>query len=170
MKSIKKMIATALFIALGLMLPMVFHVIPGAGGIFLPMHIPVLLCGIICGFPYGLICGILTPLLSNLVTGMPPAPSLPSMLFELAAYGAITSLLMRYTFTKNTYANIYISLIGAMLVGRAFYGSLNALIFRVGDYSMQMWTTAAFVTALPGIAIQVLLIPPIVFVLHKKVV
>ena len=167
MKRTKKMVITALFVALGIVLPMVFHSIPNAGGIFLPMHIPVLLCGIICGFPYGLACGILTPLLSSLLTGMPPAAILPSMLCELAVYGAVSALLMRYLRVKNLYAKIYIVLIGAMLSGRIVYGILNALIFKTGSYTLQMWLTSAFVTALPGIVIQIVLIPAIVFALKK---
>jgi len=165
--SIKQMVLTAMFIAIGVVLPLAFHAIPNAGRVFLPMHIPILLCGIIVGFPYGLACGIITPLLSSLFTGMPPTAMLPSMLCELAAYGMVSSLLMRYVKVKNTYAKIYISLIGAMLFGRVFYGILNSLIFNAGAYSMQVWLTAAFVTALPGVAIQIIIIPTIVIILRK---
>jgi len=167
MFSIKKMIITALLIALGIILPIAFHSIPNAGGVFLPMHIPVLLCGMICGFPYGLICGIAAPLLSSLLTGMPPAAFLPSMVCELAVYGLVSALLIRFVRVKNTYANIYVALIGAMCCGRAVYGVLNALIFKAGNYSVQMWTSAAFVTALPGIALQIVLIPVIIIALQK---
>jgi len=161
------MVIAALFIALGIVLPMAFHSIPNAGRVFLPMHIPVLLCGMICGFPYGLACGIIAPLLSSLFTGMPPVAVLPAMLCELAAYGAVSGLLMRYVRVKNLYVRTYISLIGAMIFGRVFYGILNSLIFSAGDYSMQIWLTAAFVTALPGVAIQIVVIPAIVVVLKK---
>ena len=164
---IKQMVITAMCIAAGIVLPMAFHSIPRAGNIFLPMHIPVLMCGMICGFPYGLACGILTPFLSSLVTGMPPAAILPSMLFELAAYGTVSSLLMHYTHMKNLFVKIYISLISAMLFGRIFYGILNAVIFNAGNYSMQIWLSAAFVTALPGVLIQILIIPVLVIVLQK---
>ena len=164
---IRQMVITSMFIAIGIVLPMAFHSIPKGGNIFLPMHIPVLLCGIICGFPYGLVCGMITPFLSSLLTGMPPAAFLPSMLFELAAYGTVSSLLMHYIHIKNLFAKIYISLIAAMLFGRVFYGILNALIFSAGNYSMQIWLSAAFVTALPGVVIQMLIIPAIVVVLQK---
>ena len=167
MLNVKKMVISALFIALGIVLPMAFHSIPNAGRVFLPMHIPVLLCGMTCGLPYGLICGIVTPLLSSLVTGMPPAAILPSMICELAAYGTVSALLMRYTLLKQLYAKTYVALIGAMIFGRAFYGILNAMIFNTGSYSMQMWLSAAFVTALPGVAIQILIIPTIVVVLNR---
>lgn len=167
MSNIKKMVLSALFAALGIALPLAFHTIPNAGGIFLPMHIPVLLCGITCGFPYGLACGIITPLLSSLLTGMPPTAILPAMLCELAVYGTASALLTHFVHTKNTYTKVYVALIGAMLSGRLVYGVLNALIFRAGSYSMQMWLAAAFVTSLPGIAIQIILIPAVVIVLQR---
>ena len=47
----KKLVSCALCIAIGVLLPMAFHVIPNAGSIFLPMHIPVLICGLFCGTP-----------------------------------------------------------------------------------------------------------------------
>ena len=161
------MILTAMFIAIGVTLPLALHAVPNAGRVFLPMHIPILLCGIIVGFPYGLICGAVTPLLSSFFTGMPPTAMLPSMLCELAAYGAVSSLLMRFVPVKNMYARIYISLIGAMLFGRVFYGIMNALVFSAGAYTMNAWLAAAFVTALPGVIIQIVIIPTIVIVLLK---
>ena len=167
MSNIKKMVSTALFVAVGIGLPLAFHSIPNAGRVFLPMHIPVLLCGLVCGFPYGLACGIVTPLLSSLFTGMPPAAMLPSMLCELAVYGLAASLLMRFVRVKNPYARIYIALAGAMLSGRVVLGLVNALIFHVGSYTMQAWLATSFVTALPGIAIQAVMIPAIVFGLQK---
>ena len=83
----RKLVSCALCIALGVLLPMAFHVIPNAGSIFLPMHIPVLICGLFCGWPYGLACGILTPFISSVTTGMPPAMILPQMMVELALTG-----------------------------------------------------------------------------------
>jgi len=167
MSKTKKLVITAMFIAIGIVLPLAFHAIPNAGRIFLPMHIPILLCGLVIGFPYGLACGIVTPLLSSLITGMPPAAFLPSMVCELAAYGTVSSLLMRFTPVNNLFARTYISLLGAMIVGRVLFGILNAFIFSVGEYSMQMWLTTAFITALPGVAIQIVIIPAIVLALQK---
>ena len=167
MSSLRRMVVAALFVALGIVLPFVFHSVPNAGRVFLPMHIPILMCGLVCGIPYGLICGIITPLLSCLLTGMPPVAMLPSMLCELAAYGISSSLFMRYLSMKSAYAKLYVSLIGAMLFGRVLYGVLNSLIFSAGNYSLQLWLASAFVTAIPGIAIQVVLIPAVVFALQK---
>ena len=167
MKNVKKMVLAALFIAIGIVLPLAFHTIPQAGRIFLPMHIPVLLAGLVCGLPFGIICAIVTPLLSSLLTGMPPTPMLPAIICEMIAYSAVASLLMRFTPVKDLFTKSYISLIGAMIVGRVVFGVLNALIFSAGDYSMQIWLGAAVVTALPGIVIQILIIPAIVVALGK---
>ena len=106
MSNTKRMILTALFVALGVVLPMAFHSIPNAGSIFLPMHIPVLLCGLICGWAYGLGCGVLAPLLSSLMTGMPPAAILPGMLCELAVYGLVSGLLLKVIHTKRTIVDL----------------------------------------------------------------
>jgi len=167
MTLVKKAMFTAVCAALCVVLPMAFHAIPNAGGIFLPMHIPVLLCGLICGWPFGLVCGLVGPLLSSLFTGMPPMAYLPSMLVELATYGLVCGLLMQLVRTKVLYADLYISLVGGMLVGKIVAGVARALIFAAGSYTMAAWTTSYFVTALPGIAIQLALIPTIVFALER---
>lgn len=166
-KYIWEMVIAALCIALGVVLPVAVHGIPNAGSVLLPMHLPVLLCGLLCGPAYGLACGILTPLLSSLITSMPPAAMLPSMLCELAVYGLAAGLLIVLVRSPSQTANVYISLVGAMLLGRVIYGTVNALIFRAGEYSLQMWLTASFVTALPGIVIQLVLLPLIVLALRK---
>ncbi len=164
---IRTLVFTGLCIALGLVLPMAFHSIPNGGSIFLPMHIPVLLCGFVCGPWYGLACGILTPLISALTTGMPPAPVLPGMLCELAVYGLVSGLVFRAVCTRSHAANLYITLLCAMLAGRVVSGLTNGFLFRAGQYTLQSWVTASFVTALPGIAIQLVLIPAVVFALEK---
>ncbi len=166
-KYIWEMVIAALCIALGVVLPVAFHSIPNAGSVLLPMHIPVLLCGLLCGPAYGLACGVLTPLLSSLITGMPPMAVLPSMICELAVYGLVAGLLILLVRTGSQVANVYISLVGAMLIGRVVYGAVNALIFRAGEYSLEVWLTASFVTALPGIIIQLVLLPLVVLALRK---
>ncbi len=167
MNSTKNIVLTALFTAIGVVLPQAFHAIPNAGSIFLPMHIPVLMSGFAVGPVFGLICGVLTPLLSHLIFGMPPAPILPSMLCELACYGLMSGLLSRVIKTENKLMKNYLVLIGAMICGRAFYGILNALIFKAGSYSLNAWLSAALITALPGIIIQLILIPALITRLQK---
>lgn len=163
----RKIVFSGLCIALGIMLPVAFHSIPNAGMIFLPMHISILLCGLVCGWQYGICCGILTPLLSSLLTGMPLMIMLLSMIPELAVYGLVTGILITAIKTKSPLAKLYAALVVAMLCGRVTYGILNSLIFRAGEYSINAWLTTAFITSLPGIAIQLLLLPPLVLLLKK---
>ena len=167
MTTVKKSIITAVCIALCYVLPLMFHGIQNAGSIFCPMHIPVFICGLICGWPYGLLCGIAGPLLSSALTGMPPAAMLPSMIVELAVYGAAAGLMMKLVHTKSTYADLYISLITAIVCGRVLAGVAKALIFARGSYSMAAWVAANVVTSWPGTVIQLVFIPSIVFALMK---
>lgn len=161
------MVATALCIALGVVLPIASHMIPGGGTVFLPMHIPVLLCGLIVGWQYGFICGIVTPILSHLVSGMPIAAYLPAMVCELAAYGLIAGLMATYFRVKNSAVSIYIQLIVAMVIGRVVYGLVNMLIFQVGAYSWEIFISAAFITGIPGIILQLVILPPLILLLKK---
>ena len=163
---VKKLVFTAVCAALCLVLPMAFHSVPNAGTIFLPMHIPVLLCGLICGWPYGGVCGIVGPLLSSLVTGMPPAAMLPSLLVECCAYGFVTGMLMRHVHTKHTVADLYISLVSAMVAGRVLAGFAKAWIFTPG-ISPFAWVTTSLIAGIPGIAIQLILMPMVVLALTK---
>lgn len=163
---VKKLVFTAVCAALCLVLPMAFHTIPNAGTIFLPMHIPVLLCGLICGWPYGGVCGLIGPLISSLVTGMPPAAMLPSMMVECCVYGFTTGLLMKYVHTKHAAADLYISLVSAMVAGRVLAGFAKAWIFTPG-VSPFAWVTTSLVVGIPGIAIQLVLMPMVVFALTR---
>lgn len=167
MTSAKRLVTAAFCIALCVVLPMAFHGIPNAGSVMLPMHIPVLLCGLICGWPFGLVCGLLGPLLSSLLTGMPPAAVLPSMMVECAVYGAVSGLMLKFVKTKNVYADLYISMIAAMLLGRVVGGASKALLFAPGTMTVSAWAAGYFVTGLPGILVQLVLIPSLVFALMK---
>ncbi len=168
-QSVKAMCLCAVCIALCIVLPMAFHGI-GMGPVFLPMHIPVLLCGLLCGWFYGAICGILGPVLSSLLTSMPPAPVLVSMVPELCVYGLVSGLLIRAVRTKSVYANLYTALIGAMLAGRLVGGMAKALFLFSGGKPVVFQTLVAgyFVTSWPGILIQLVLIPTLVFALMKS--
>ena len=166
MSYIKRLTLSALCVALCVVLPMAFHVIPNAGSVMLPMHIPVLLCGLVCGWQYGLLCGVLGPLVSSLVTGMPPAAILPGMMVECGMYGCVGGLMMERVKTGSLYGDLYISLPVAMLAGRVISGIVKALILTPG-LSLTAWATASFVTALPGISIQLILIPTLVVALNR---
>ena len=164
--NVKRMTVTALCSALCVVLPMAFHMIPNAGSVMLPMHIPVLLCGLVCGWQYGLLCGILGPLVSSVLTGMPPAAILPGMMVECGMYGCVGGLLMERIHTGSLYADLYLSLPIAMLAGRVISGIVKALILTPG-LSFTAWATASFVTALPGISIQLILIPTLIVALTR---
>ena len=168
MSNVKKSIFTAVCIAFCYVIPLMFHGIQNAGSIFCPMHIPVFICGLICGWQYGLLCGIAGPALSSALSGMPPVAVLPSMMVELAAYGTAAGLMMKIVRTKSTYADLYISLIVAIVCGRVLAGLAKALIFARGSYSMSAWIAGSVVTSWPGTVIQLVFIPTIVFALMKS--
>ncbi len=163
---IKNLVNTAVCAALCVVLPMAFHAVQNAGQIFLPMHIPVLLCGLICGWPYGLVCGCLGPFLSSLLTGMPPAAMLPGMMVECAAYGCVTGAMMKLVRTKCQLCDLYISMITAMAVGRVLAGLAKSLVFSPGTTPFA-WVTTSLVAGIPGIVIQLALIPLVVMTLTK---
>ena len=132
----------------------------------LPMHIPVLLCGLICGWPFGLVCGIIGPFLSSIITGMPPAAMLPSMMVECAAYGCVTGLMMKLVRTGKMLPDLYISMITAMVLGRVVSGLAKSLIFAPGTAPFA-WVTTSLVAGIPGICIQLILMPMVIFALTR---
>ena len=164
--NVKKLVFAAACAALCLVLPMAFHAIPNAGQVILPMHIPVLLCGLVCGWPYGGVCGLIGPLLSSLLTGMPSAAMLPSMMVECCVYGFTSGLMMKYVRTGKPTADLYISLVSAMVAGRVVAGLAKAWIFTPG-ISPFAWVTTSLVSGIPGIVIQLVLMPLVVTALTK---
>ncbi|MDD4717915.1 MAG: ECF transporter S component [Eubacteriales bacterium] len=165
---IRKLTFAAMFLALGIILPYFTGQIQEIGQRLLPMHIPVLLCGFVCGWPYGLIVGFITPLLRSLVAGgMPPLyPTAFAMAFELAAYGAMTGIFYKILPKKPTF--IYVTLIISMLGGRIVWGIVQAILVGLGGsaFAWSAFVAAAFVNALPGIIIQLILIPVLLIALR----
>lgn len=164
---LRNILFTALCIAIGLILSQVVKMIPISypGAVLLPMHIPVLICGFLCGWAYGAISGLTLPLIAFVLTGMPPIfPTGISMMLELATYGAFTALIYHFTNGK-----VVISLIGAMISGRVVMAAANTILFTFTDniYGWSLFISSAFFTALPGIIIQVILIPLIVLSLKR---
>ena len=168
MTKVKRMVITSMMIAACIILPMAFHAIPGAGPILLPMHIPVILAGLICGPAFGFIAGLAGPFLSSTLTGMPPAPLMPVMMIELSIYGAVTGFMMKFVYTGRASADLYISMIVAMLCGRVMAGIVQALIFFEGTYVLGMWTATYFITSFPGIIIQLVFLPSMVMALERE--
>ena len=163
---VKRIVLTAVCAALCVVVPMAFHSIPNAGSVILPMHIPVLLCGLMCSWPYGFVCGLLGPALSCLLTGMPPAAILPSMMIECATYGCTAGAMMELIRTKKLWLDLYISLIAAMVLGRVVAGFAKAWILAPGTPAFA-WVTTSLVTGIPGIVLQLALIPAIVYALMR---
>jgi len=164
----KKLTLSGVCLALCLVLPFLTGQIPQIGSALSPMHIPVLLCGFICGWQYGLVVGLIAPVLRFLLFQMPPIfPTGTAMAFELAVYGAVTGILYHRLPKKNL--NIYIALISAMLAGRIVWGCVQLVLSGVTKtpFTWQAFLSGAFIVAVPGIICHILLIPPIVIALKK---
>lgn len=166
MKKTKKLATCAFCVALCVVLPLAFHLIPDFGSVFCPMHLPVFVCAMLCGPVYGIVCGLLGPLFSSLFTGMPPSFILPSMLVELATYGLLGGLLMNL-FKSKKLVNLYIVLALSMLIGRLIACFVQIFIFAKGTTAAQAIFISHFVTCLPGTILQLLIIPPIVLAISK---
>lgn len=164
----KRICIGAVCIALCYILPLAFHAF-GAGNALSPMHIPVLLCGLICGGGYGFFCGIAGPVLSSILSGMPPTTALISMIPELCLYGLTAGLLMKFIRTGKAAADLYLCLIPAMLAGRIAGGIAKALFYTASSktYSLTLWAGAYFVESLPGIISHLMIVPLLIIVLTK---
>lgn len=166
---IKNLTLSAMFIAIGLVLPFVTGQVPQIGNMLLPMHIPVLLCGLICGWQYGLVVGFILPPLRYVMFGMPILfPMGISMAFELATYGFVTGWLYGHSKWKCVRA-LYRALIIAMLAGRVVWGMARVVLMGFGGqpFSLPMFIAGGFVTAIPGIILQLILIPAIMVALKR---
>ncbi len=160
----KNLIGCAFCVALGVTVPMVFHLF-GLGMAFSPMHLPILLCGLAFGPLYGFLCGLITPLISSLITGMPPLyPTCITMTFELTIYGFLSGLLYR-----KFGLNLYLSLLISMISGRIVGGIISAILFGVSGqgYSLTTFISAYFIDTIPGIIIQIIVVPLLVLALIK---
>lgn len=164
----QKLTNAGMLIAIGLILPYVTsHMFGIQGTVLLPMHIPVLLIGILCGPTYGFLCGILIPVMSSVLTGMPPVyPMLPIMLGELATYGLVGGLLYHKVGFSRKRLGIYPALLGAMICGRVTYGLIFSLLVLMNGQLKALSVWGAIATGLPGIIIQLILIPSIVMALE----
>lgn len=169
MLNTKKMTLSAMFLALALVLPFLTGQIPEIGSMLCPMHIPVILAGYICSGPWGFIVGLIAPILRSLIFAAPPMfPKAVAMSFELAAYGLFSSLLSRRLSKKIS--GIYISLIISMILGRLVWGvAMFALTsFSGGTFGLAAFISSAVINALPGIAVQLIVIPVIIIMLQRK--
>lgn len=168
MKNLNKLTLSAMFFALGLILPFFTGQIPEIGNMLLPMHIPVLLCGLICSCKHGLALGFILPLFRSFLFSRPPLyPNAVSMAFELAAYGFIIGIIYANA-KKQNLLWLYISLISAMIGGRIVWGIVRTILYGINvPFSFTMFISAGFIEALPGIILQLILIPSIMLIFKK---
>ena len=166
---ILKLTYSAACIALAMLLPLLTWQDAKLGNMFSLMHIPVILCGFLCGWEWGLPVGFISPLLRSLIFGMPPIfPTAVAMAFELAAYGLIAGLLYKIFPKKNGF--IYVTLIAAMVGGRIVGGAAQFIIAGIKSttYTVGMFFTSYFANAIPGIVLHIILIPLIVMALRNE--
>lgn len=166
--AIRKTVLSALFIAVGLVLPFFTAQIPQIGNLLLPMHIPVLLCGFVCGWQYGISVGAVLPLLRSLMFSMPQLyPNALAMSAELATYGLVCGLMYNKLLRKQNILSIYISLVSAMIAGRIVWGIAEAALLGVGAFTWEMFVAGAFINAVPGIILQLVFIPALLEALNR---
>lgn len=167
--TLQNLTLSAMFVAVGLVLPFLTGQIPEIGKMLLPMHLPVLLCGLICGWKYGGVVGLILPIMRSFLFGMPVLfPSAIGMTFELAAYGTVIGLI--YAKLPKKISSVYFSLGAAMIVGRIVWGIARAIMSGVSDnaFTWQLFISGAFLTAVPGIILQLIFIPAVMHVLSKS--
>ena len=167
-KKTTRMVLAALFLALAYVLPYLTGQIPEIGAMLCPMHLPVLLCGFVCGWQWGLAVGLVAPLLRSLLTGgFPPMfPTAVCMAFELATYGLIAALALRVLPRRRF--SVYPALLIAMLAGRLVWGcAMLLLVGARGGFGWSVFLAGAITNALPGIVLQLVLIPPTVWLIER---
>ncbi len=164
-----RLVLSALFLALGFVLPFLTGQIPQVGSMLLPMHLPALVCGFVCGWPWGLAVGFVMPIARSFFFGMPPlVPTALAMAFELAGYGAAAGLL--YERLPRKVWRAYGALIGAMLAGRVAWGLASWAIYALltpNSFALATFWTGGFVNAWPGMVLQVVLVPLVVLSLER---
>ena len=166
-----RILYSAMFLALGLLLPFLTAQIPQFGASLLPMHLPVILCGFVCGPMWGMAVGATTPLLRSMIFGMPALmPSAVAMAFELAVYAFVAGLLFK-KLSKNIFM-YYIALITAMVCGRLVWGAATFILIFAGltdgEIGFSLIWTRTVLQSIPAIILQLIAIPLIVNVLKKN--
>ena len=160
---------SAMFLALALVMPFLTGQIPQIGSMLCPMHIPVLLCGYVCTGLWGMVVGFAAPILRSMIFGMPPMfPTAFCMAFELAVYGLVAGV-MYQKLPQKKWA-VYLSLLCAMIAGRVVWGLVmfGCMGFDSGAFGFSAFLSGALFNAVPGIILQIMLIPVLVLVINKK--
>lgn len=167
--NIKKLTLTAMFLAIGLVLPLLTGQIQQIGNMLLPMHIPVFLCTLICGWKFGVPMAFILPLFRALIFGMPPIyPTALGMAFELATYAFVAGFLYEKSRWQCVRA-LYRCLLAAMIAGRLVWGAVQVILLGLAGntFTVKAFMTGAFLNAIPGIILQLVLIPAVMIALDK---
>ena len=168
-KATKNLTLSAMFLAIGMVLPFLTGQIPQIGNMMLPMHIPVLFCGVICGWHYGAALGFILPLIRYMAFGMPVLfPTGIAMSFEMLTYGLVIGLV--YSFSRwKCIVSLYRALIAALIAGRLVWAAAQMILLGIsgGAFTMKMFLTGAFLNAVPGIILQLVLIPTVMAALGR---
>lgn len=165
----KDMTVAALCLAIALMLPFFTGQIPTIGAMLCPMHIPVFLCAFLCRGYWAALVGFTAPLLRYALFSMPPMPFGIAMAFEMAVYG-VTASVIYSRLPKKKKSSIYIALIIAMILGRVVWGAARMIIAGVTatEFTWSLFIAGALLEAIPGIVLQLILIPVIVMAVRKE--
>ena len=168
-KNILNLTLTAMFLAIGLVLPFLTGQIQQIGNMLLPMHIPVFLCALICGWRYGLPMAFVLPIMRSFLFGMPPLyPTAISMAFALATYALVAGLLYEKSRWQCTRA-LYRSMLAAMVAGRIVWGIAQMILLGIKGtaFTFEAFLAGAFLNAIPGILLQLMLVPAVMVALNK---
>lgn len=166
---IKNLTLSAMFMAIGIVLPFFTGQIPQIGNMLLPMHIPVFLCGLICGWQYGAAVGFILPLMRSVLFTMPRLfPNATAMAFELLTYGLVAGLLYSRSRWQCVIA-LYRSIIAAMVAGRIVWGAAQIILLGISGsaFTWKAFMAGAFLNAIPGIIVQLILIPAVMVALNR---
>jgi len=166
--SVRRLTLSAMLLAVGLLLPFLTGQIQHIGNMLCPMHLPVFVCGMVCGPFWGLAVGAVLPVLRSALFGMPVLmPTAAAMAFELAAYGVISGLLRKRL--PKTLAMLFLSLVAAMLLGRLVWGLVSVPIYGLAakSFSWQLFIANGFINAIPGMILQLIAVPAIVTALER---
>ena len=166
--SVRRLTISALMLAVGMLLPFLTAQVQLIGNMLSPMHFPIFICGMICGPLWGLATGAILPILRSFLLGMPPLmPTAAAMMFELAAYGLFSGLLRKKL--PKTLPMLYVTLGVSMVLGRVVWGCASFFLYGFVErsFTWQLFVTNGFVNAIPGIIVQLILIPPVVNALER---
>lgn len=144
---VRNLVLSGMFIAIGIVLPIAFHMFGGLGPKLLPMQFPILLGAYFLCPQYAVAVGVLTPILSGIITGMPPIfPAMPCLAIEFGAYALFLSILKL--------ENKYLRLLATLILGK-----IVLLAFALTNPVFWAFAISQLTNGLLGMTWQIVLIP-----------